>query len=58
MGMIRMTQMMEQTPAKEYWREEMDDLARACADRLEPLLSPEGEEIGWYDHVQDQEFIF
>jgi len=43
------------------WRDGLtidDKDALACADDLEPLLSTEGVQIGWYDPVLDVEYPY
>jgi hypothetical protein len=41
----------------DYRRREYID-TRSLEDNLEPLLSPEGVQIGWYDPVTDQEYPY
>jgi len=56
MKMIRMAQVMEQVSSER--RRDRPDEDRYFADGCEPLLSPEGVQIGWYDPVTDQEYPF
>jgi len=63
MSLIRMTQIMEQVKPDRAgcWRDGLtveDKDALACTDDLEPLLSAEGVQVGWYDPVLDVEYPY
>jgi hypothetical protein len=63
MSLIRMTQMMEQVKPDRAgcWRDGLtieDKDSLASGDGLEPLLSPDGVQIGWYDPITDIEYPY